>query len=240
MTSGSSRKTGPSATHYNYRTHLFENEKSFSLLFKSSTVYQHLRYSADGETWTELPQGGGMTGKLGFTLGKAMVRLQILDDKTYAENIAAGRDGFDGGEPVTYTVEVVQLDLSAADAQLLTAQTETGDWYPGFDGSLYSYNVVVPNGTTEATLTYTAAPGAVVTMGKAEQTPDENGVYTLALGTAAKTLTVTSPEGLVNTYSFKLLARSKYAGPDRVADYLCIGSQYTNGSYGTAPETTLK
>lgn len=239
VTSGSSRKTGPSATHYNYRTHLFENEKSFSLLFKSSTVYQHLRYSADGETWTELPQGGGMTGKLGFTWGKATVRLQILDDKTYAENIAAGRDGFDGGEPVTYTVEVVQLDLSAADAQLLTAQTETGDWYPGFDGSLYSYNVVVPNGTTEATLTYTAAPGAVVTMGKTEQTPDENGVYTLALGTAAKTLTVTSPEGLVNTYSFKLLARSKYAGPDRVADYLCIGSQYTNGSYGTAPETTL-
>lgn len=243
VTSGANRTTGPNAAHYSYRTFLFENEKSFSLTFKGSTAYQHLRYSTDGKTWIELPQGEGTTEKLGFTDGKATVTLQILDDKTYSDNVKAGKDGFAESEPVAYTVEVVQLDVSAADAQLLTAETETGDWYPKFSPELYSYNIVVPNGTTTGTLTYTVSEGATVKLGNTEQTPDENGVYTLALKTSAQTLTITAPSGIVNTYSVKLLAKSKYDVPDRVEDYLCIGSQYTNGAgwggFGINPETTL-
>ena len=241
--SGTNRTTGPNATHYSYRVFLFENEKNFSLTFTASTAYQHLRYSADGESWTELPQGGGTTEKLGFSWGKATVKVQILDDKTYTDNVKAGKDGFAEGEPAEYTVEVVQLDVSAADAQLLTAKTEQGDWYPEFSPAQYSYNIVVPNGTTTGTLTYTVSEGATVKLGSTVQTPDENGVYTLALTTSAQTLIVTAESGVVNTYSIKLLAKSKYAGPDKVVDYLCIGSQYTNGAgwggFGIGPEATL-
>ena len=238
--SGSNRSTGTAASHYSYRVFLFENEKNFSLNFAASTAYQHLRYSADGESWTELPQGGGVTEKLGFAWGKATIKLQILDDKTYTDNVKAGKDGFAESEPVEYTFEVVQLDVSASDAQLLTAKTEQGDWYPEFDPAQYSYTIVVPNGTKEGTLTYTVSEGATVKLGGAEQTPDENGVYTLTLKTSAQTLTVTAKNGLTNSYSIKLLAKSKYAGPDKVVDYLCIGSQYTNDArYGVSPEVTL-
>ena len=240
VTSGSNRTTGTDANHPSYRVFLFENEKSFSLNFTASTAYQHLRYSADGETWTELPQGGGSTGKLGFAWGKATIKLQILDDKTYSANVKAGKDGFAEGETKEYTVEVVQLDISAADAQLLTAETGMGDWYPAFSPAQYSYNIVVPNGTKEAVLTYTVTEGASVKLGSKEQTPNESGVYTLTLKTSAQTLTLTAGNGMTNTYSIKLLERSKYAGPDKVVDYLCIGSQYTNISYGTSPENTLK
>ena len=47
------------------------------------------------------------------------------------------------------------VSASAADAQMLTASSDTGDWYPSFAPDQYSYNIVVPNGTASGTLTYT-------------------------------------------------------------------------------------
>lgn len=245
LTSG----TGVSGTQYFYRTYALDGLERFALTLTASTAYAHLRYSTDDETWTELAQGGGTTDKLNFPAeGEKVVRVQIkiLDDKTYSDNVKAGKDGFEGAEPVCYTVWVEQAAGTTAGAQLLTAAAEVdgGDWYPAFSKDVYSYTIVVPNGTTAGTLTYTAAEGAAVKLGSDGQTPDENGRYTLPLKTSAQTLTVTSADGTItNSYSFKLTAKSKYAVPDKVVDYLCIGSQYTNGAgwggFGIAPEATL-
>ncbi len=240
-TGTSTGSTGVTPNVFYYRTYLQEGDKTFALTVNSSTAYAHLRYSTDGETWTELPQGGGTTGQLTLPESNVQaVQVQILDDNTYASNVAAGKDGFAAGETVNYTVWVEGVDVQAASAQILTAESDIGDWYPAFAPDTYSYRIAVPNGTTSAALTFTATEGTTVAVGGITLTPDDSGVYTLALTTGAKTVTVTSADGsLTNSYSLSLLIKSKYDVPDKVVDYLCINSQYTNAGYGIGPETTL-
>ena len=239
-TSGS----GVSSTQYDYKCYMFDSADYFSIDFAGNTAYQHLRYSADdGQTWAELPAGGGKTAKIGFSEKSAKVILQILDDLTYSENIKEEKEGFEDAEPSVYTVYVQQVAADLEGAQIVTAHVENGEWYPQFEGNRYNYTVMMPTGTSAAVLEYTIPEGAKVTLGKAEQTPGENGVYTLDLGTAAKKLTVVSADGTVtNTYSFSMKAK-KAGYPDKVVDFLCINSQYTNGAMpagnATAPWGSL-
>ena len=240
--------TGVYSGAYWYRTYALDELKNFKLNITGNTAYTHIRYSTDGgETWKELAQGGGITAEIAFPEKDGeenpvvKTRIQILDDKTYDENVKAGKDGFEGsGEAVTeYVLWTEQLGNVTAGAQITEAATEEGDWYPAFRPGVYTYNIVVPNGTTAMELKYKAAENAVVKLGSAVQEADASGYYTLSLKTSAQTLTVTSEKGVVNTYSFKLQAKSKYDVPDKVVDYLCINSQYTNGGYGIQPEVTL-
>ena len=201
-----------------------------------------------------MKQGGSLTREISFPAAEtgknaeAKVRIQVLDDATYTANVKAGKNGFEEGTPTEYIVWVEQIQANAEAAQMLTAEAaidggRTGDWYPGFAPNRYSYSIVVPNGVSKGTLKYTVAEGATVKVGNVEQTPvDENGtkVYSLDLTTTQKTITVTDAAGTIsNDYKFKLQAKSKYDVPDKVVDYLCIGSQYSNGGYGTSPEGTL-
>ncbi len=237
LTSGN----GVSAKQYYYRTYLLGGTDAFTLTLTGSTAYTHLRYSTDGENWVELPQGGADTAKIVIPeSGVAEVRVQILDDKTYSDNIKAGLDGFASGTPSAYTVWVEKVASSASSAQIVSAVCGDGDWYPTFEADKYSYSIVVANGVKEGTLTYTVTEGATVKLGKNVQTPNEDGTYTLTLKTSAQKLTVTSSDGSIsNEYSFKLTARSSYDVPDRVVDFLCVNSQYTNGGFGVQPEATL-
>jgi hypothetical protein len=234
LTSG----TGVTTTQLYYHTYLLDAAEQFTLTFTGTTVYTHLRYSVDGgESWTDLPQGGGATDVISFPEGETVipVQVQVLDDQTYTE-----QGEFDAAKATTYTLWVEQIGAVSATAQLTDASTEEGDWYPAFQSDHYSYSVVMPNGTSSLTMTYTVTDGATVKLGSAVQTPDEQGVYTMTLKTSAQTLTVTSADGLTtNSYSVKIQARSAYAVPDAVVDYLCINSQYTNITYGLQPEATL-
>lgn len=248
--------TGVQNTVYFYRTYLLNGTEKFKLDVAASTNYAHVRYSSDdGNTWNELKQGGSVTKAIAFPAAEAgknaetKVRIQILDDATYTANVKAGRDGFAEGTPTEYIVWVEQIQANAEAAQILTAKAsidggKTGDWYPEFSPNRYGYNIVVPNGVSKGTLKYTVAEGASVVVDKTEQTPtDESGtkVYSLDLTTSQKTITVTSADGTIsNDYKFKLQPRPKYNTPDKVVDYLCIGSQYSNGAqFGALPEATL-
>lgn len=241
LTSG----TGVSGTQYYYRAYALDGLERFSLTFTGNTAYTRLRWSTDGgESWTELPQGGGTTGPISFPAeGKKLVKIQVqlLDDASYSVNTAAGKDGFAEGELVAYTVWVEQVPASGVSAQILTAVTDGGDWYPAFDKDRSSFSVVIEGSAELPVLTYTVSENATVKLGSSEQTPDEDGAYTLALKTSAQSLTVTSADGTIsNTYSFKVQKKSgMYDVPDKVVDYLCINSQYTNGGYGLQPELTL-
>ena len=242
-TGASTGKTGVTGTVYNYRTYLQEGDKTFALQLSGSTAYSHLRYSTDGENWTELAQGGGTTANLTLPeSGVQAVQVQILDDTTYAANIAAGKDGFAEGTPNTYTIWVESVSATASAAQILTAQSDSGDWYlTSFTPDSYTYSIVVPNGTKTGTLTFTAVEGATVKVGSTALTADENGTYTMELSTSAKTVTVTAADGSIsNSYSFKLLAKNSANSADKVVDYLCINSQYTNAAnYGMNAQNTL-
>lgn len=243
-TSGSSNlDTGVSGTHYFYKCFAFDDVKEFALNITGNTVYEHLRYSANGEEWTELPQGGGATEKMSVGDDDLTIKIQIIDDKTYTDNVIAGKDGFADCESTEYTIVVSKASSSYADAQMLTATTDSGDWYPGtFNKNTYTYSIVVPSNVTEKVLTYTVAEGAKVKLGSSEQVANEDGVYTLSLTTSKKTLTITSSDGKVtNTYNFNI--QKKCTGyPDNVVDFLCINSQYTNGigtGNGASPWVSL-
>ena len=240
---GSNLDTGVSGTHYFYKCFAFDDVKEFALNITGNTVYEHLRYSANGEEWTELPQGGGATEKMSAGDDDLTIKIQIIDDKTYTDNVIAEKDGFADCEPTEYTIVVSKASSSYADAQMLTATTDSGDWYPGtFNKNTYTYSIVVPSNVTEKVLTYTVAEGAKVKLGSSGQVANEDGVYTLSLTTSQKILTITSSDGKVtNTYNFKI--QKKSAGyPDNVVDFLCINSQYTNGigaGNGASPWVSL-
>lgn len=246
---GNNPSTGVSGTQLWYKCYALDALEKFSLTLTGATAYTHLRWSIDGgATWTELPQGGGATAAIAFPEKPAegnatvLVTVNILDDQTYTANVKDGKDGFADSQGKTYTVLVEQVSASAASAQLLTAETAVGDWYPAFAPGSYAYTVLLPAGSELPELKYTAAEGATVKLGSynaVEQTPDENGVYTLALTASSQTLTVTSADGsIANSYTFQ--AKSKKAGaPDQVVDYLCVNSQYTNGGYGSNPQNSL-
>ena len=239
--------TGVTGTQYYYKTYLLGGTESFALNVTGNTAYMHLRYSIgdDGE-WKELASGSNTnfitfpTAEDGNPVQK--VRIQILDDKTYHDNIVAGKGGFDEGTPNEYIVWVEQVQTSPKDAAILSFTGEGGDWYPETvkDG-ITTYNMVVPAGTTSATIEYTVTDGASVKVGTAAQEADENGMYQLVLKSTAQTINITSADGaLVNAYNFKYIARSSwYDVPDKVVDYIVPNSQYTNGGNGTNPETTL-
>ncbi|MDD6213762.1 MAG: S-layer homology domain-containing protein [Firmicutes bacterium] len=233
---GTNLDTGVTGTHYSYKCFALGDLDEFSLNITGNTVYEHIRYSIDKENWKEIPQGGGVSEKLSFADENAVtVTVQIIDDETYANNVKSENDGFFDCEPNEYTVIVEKTDVYAENAKILTAITDSGDWYPGaFDGGKYTYCIVVPKDVTEKTLTFTVSEGASVKVGTVEQTAVDE-VYTLPLTTSQKTLTVTSADGKVsNTYNFKIQKKADNY-PDKIVDFLCVNSQYTNGvGFGNA------
>ena len=234
-------KTGVTATHYNYKTFILNSTDEFTASFESKSEYSHIRYSTDNENWTELKTNSGKTEVL--TIGsenKKVLKIQVLDDETYRANIAAGNDGFFETEPTEYTVYVEKIDLNEDDAKILSASSQSGDWYPSFKSDRYSYQIVVPNGTEVfPSISFTISENASAKLENDLLTADENGVYTIELTKKDQTVNITSQSGLVISYKFKALAKSKYDVPDKVVDYFCIGSQYTNITFGILPEATL-
>lgn len=232
---------------YLYRAYMQNGRKDFTLSATANVAYSHLRYSTDnGQTWTELPQGGGRTAVISFpepTTGNAEVKviLQLVSDKVYTdsgntfpETVTHSQNG------IVYTVWVEQIP-SAEDLQMLTASTEIGYWYPAFDPDHSDYTVSIPNGAEAPELRYTVKAGLTVTLNGVQQVPDETGTYTLALSNKDRqTLTLSSAGGDVQrTYSFRS-AQHRVNTADTVLDHLAINSQYTNNSYAVYPEKVLE
>ena len=242
---------GVSSSRLYYRTYALNGLTSFALTLKGSSAYTHIRFSTDdGVTWTYL----GQTGSSGVSTGKieipapigeehsvVKVTIQILDDATYAANIAAEKDGFADSEPKIYTLWVEQIPELSAQCDIVTAVTDSGDWYPTFDSSRTSYRIVVAPEAAAPVLTFTVSEGAKVTIDDTEQTPNENGEYTLTLTSSAQNIVVAASDAMTTkTYSFGYSERESIYVPDKVVDFLNVNGQYINGgSYGSSPQQTL-
>ena len=244
---------GVNSSRLYYRTYALNGLDAFALTLKGGSAYTHMRFSTDdGATWTYL----GQTGASGVSTGKitipapdgeehsvVKVMIQILDDATYAANIAAEKDGFADSEPKTYTVWVEQIPAPNVACDMETAVTDSGDWYPTFDKDRTSYRIVVAPEAAAPVLTFTVSEGAKVTIGGTEQTPNENGEYTLTLSTTAQEIVIAASDGMsTKTYFFGYSERESIYVPDKVVDFLTVNSQYINGNgggYGTNPQQTL-
>lgn len=237
-------------TYNNYHTYLFESADKFRATITASTDYAHIRYSADGGSWKEFSKNSGTTDDIQIDKsGTCVLKIQILDDKTYQANLKNYNDGFFETEPNEYTVWVTSIEVNYNGAKILTAAADNCTFYPSFNENNYSYGIVTNTNLTAPVsfpnLTFSVSEGATVTLNDTPLEADENSNYSIELKTDAQNVTVTSKDNSVtNTYSFSALNRSKYDVPDKVVDYFCIGSQYTNqytgnNAYGTNPEKSL-
>ena len=253
-------------TKYYYRAFMQNGRADFTALLKGQTAYTHVRYSIDdGATWKELAQGGGQTDAIAFPEvteeGKnAEVKLTVqvvCDDayftagNAYPEMTASkekllvpsetGNVTVDGTKytqvGTTYTFWVEQLPVMEQ-PRITTATATDGDWYPAFDPEAFSYRLSIPTDSAAyPVLTFTVGEGCTVKLGTKALTADENGNYTVKLTASEQKINVTL-NGLTQPYVFSASKRVAN-GADKLVDYLCINSQYTNISYGFAGEGTL-
>lgn len=244
-----------SNSKYYYRGYLVNGRPDFTLNIKGTTAYTHIRYSIDdGQTWKELPQGGGLTDAITFpkaegdTHAEVKVIFQILGDQYYAESGFAFPEMTSNKEKLmvgstqvgtAYTVWMEQLP-AVGEPQILTATSDTGNWYPAFTPDTVAYKLSIAQDGDLPTVTFTVAEGNTVKIGSKAVEADESGAYTLKLTTSNQTVSVTNTDGsLVRKYTFAASKRIKN-GADKVVDYLPINSQYTNGgAYGLSPESML-
>lgn len=244
-----------SNSKYYYRGYMVNGRSDFILNIKGTTAYTHIRYSIDdGQTWKELPQGGGLTDAITFpkaegdTHAEVKVIFQILGDQYYAESGFAFPEMTSNKEKLmvdstqvgtAYTVWMEQLP-AVGEPQILTATSDTGNWYPAFTPDTVAYKLSIAQDGDLPTVTFTVAEGNTVKIGSKAVEADESGAYTLKLTTSNQTVSVTNTDGsLVRKYTFAASKRIKN-GADKVVDYLPINSQYTNGgAYGLSPESML-
>lgn len=226
--------SGMAADCYNYKAFVLDGLESFRITLNGKTNYVRMRISEDEENYTEVESGNSSPM---YSFGKSdekKLYVQTVSDSEYLKN------GFDNVEISgnKYTLTVVQVKADTKNAKMISADCE-GDWYPSFDKDTYSYGIVIENNADLPELKFKVADGAKVIMGSDELTPDENGNYSITLKTSSQQIKVQSESGIINTYSFKAVKKSKNAVPDKVVDYLCINSQYTNTPIGTEPMITL-
>ncbi len=251
--------TGVSTKNFNYLTRIYD-EASFNIIVNAGNEYTHIAYTAEradeagvfepylGATVLE----GAKNVSAGFDFGDSkLIKLTftLVSDADYDAN-----GGFDGAKASVYTLYIEKVKLGELPSVTELVQSE-GDFYPALDPECLRYNLVFPynaalhdKNNTEAkypSITFKVSDGAAVKVGKSELEADADGHYSFEFAKSAltQTITLTSADGVVSReYTIKTVEKSKYAVPDRVVDFLCIGSQYTNGGnfdVGIYPELTL-
>lgn len=233
---GNITTSGVDSEYTSYVAYLLENPEAFALKLTGKTNYVHIRISEDGKDYTEVDNGGkSPVYKFGDTTEKTLT-IQTISDDEYLQNGFANVE--ESGK--TYTVKIVKADSDTEGAKIISATTESGDWYPAFDKNHNSYSIVIDNDAELPELKFSVNENSTVKLGNNVLEKAEDGLYHIELKTSAQTINVEVENGISNSYSFKAIKKSKYDVPDKVVDYLCINSQYTNAnSYGSAPENTL-
>lgn len=208
-----------------------------SLTLKSSTSYNTDKYgtsaeyvNASGEIVYKEINSGAKTVFSDLAFGKTVIKITIWDNSDWSS--------------VTYVFNVTRPRNVTGDetkAQMSNMSLSFGTSYPELKPDNYNYTVVVPAETIEMpVLTFKTSDGVKVKTGNDEAEADSDGLYKVNTGTTAVKITLTSADGSIeNCYTLKTAKRSEYDTPDKVVDYLCIGSNYTNTAYGISPESTL-
>ncbi len=267
LATGSTGKplTGWSNSVTAYKTYIYGSRTTtLSLSPRFGSASQRAMIYVDGEpleeavtNWKSSPIKVGEKG--------AVITLRVNSEKYHAEQVAAGAEDPFANPEKEFRIYVESVEPLGIDAKILSAEVEGGTFYaPGFQSDRYTLSALIPSGETEADLTFTVPEGIQVYKTSVTDAnllepsgADEEGnpLYTTPIlpitgtGSNARSTTniilqVEDGEGNTGTsqYAFTVYPRGeKDVYPDRVVEYLCIGSQYTNASnYGTMPERTLK
>lgn len=231
-------ETGIANTSYNYKTFIIDGADKVAFTVKGKTAYVHSRVKVLGGEYEEVSYNT-KSNWLDFNgANEITVYIQTVSDTEYIQN------GFENVEQVgnTYKVIVEKLNLDPNNGVITSLDVlsnTTFDLYPEFSENARDFNVVIGTNDAFPVVEFNVSDGATVMLGNNVLEQNENGNYSLTLSTSSQKVTVKGTEGLVNEYTFKSIKKVAN-GADKVVDYLCIGSQYTNSAgYGLYPETTL-
>lgn len=263
--------SGWSSSAYTYKAYIFgDRTKTISLYPTFGYVNEHVGIFVDGE-YLEEAVTAWESSELDLSdlaQGEEMkIELRVLSEKAYAQMDKSGLTSAEiFAEPeTTYTIYVENVSPLGIESKILSAEIEGGEFYrPGFASNSYTVSALIPADETTANLSFTVPAGIDVyktsvtdankltPVGQDEagnnqyttETVKITGTGMRAYSTTNIILQVTDADGNVGQtqYGFTVSQRGdKDIYPDRVLEYLCIGSQYTNaGSYGLTPERTLK
>jgi hypothetical protein len=158
---------------------------------------------------------------------------------------------FGEGEHIFTTTQAVAVlpstsigNVTITNGQLMGDLLYLG--YGQYQKKIRQYDAVVWHGQSEANVTFNVGEGSEVYIG-ATQKSVEDGVCMLSLPASldGTLTTVTLKSGTAEIdYSFTFYTQQYSGMPSRVTEYLCMASQYTNGSslgaYGLNAVSTLR
>ncbi|MGI6028807.1 MAG: S-layer homology domain-containing protein [Candidatus Heteroscillospira sp.] len=195
------------------------------------------------------------------TLGETIIEISCCSEKTYAENVEAGKD-----EPfeeenlfmvTIYTVSeeddesndlyITESHVSGAALSHRGIQEGRDDGKFVTDGKIH-YVLFEPEDTESATLNFRVSEQTVNVEYDGSEIQDSDGVYTVDIAAPAAagedngsafSIALIGETGRT-TYNFTVIKRTVDGMPDEVYDYLIVGSQYTNtDQYGGYPEKSM-
>ena len=226
----------------------------------------------EGKTWTEGNKSVTTDALKLSADKSTKIQLKCVSDKAYRAAKADGRDPFEDEAVKTYTIDVEKLSADVSDKTIIKSVSfdkNCKECTPNYRKGAKAMAALVAHDADTATVTITADKDVTLynnrsaieanKMTKVKDDENGNAVYELTIDTPLKDqgnqitqyiLSVYNGEDgstVEDSYTLYLFKKGTKYGtlkgtPDKITDYLCIGSQYTNGGntgwgiYGLFPE----
>ncbi|MEI3502267.1 MAG: Ig-like domain-containing protein [Anaerovoracaceae bacterium] len=226
----------------------------------------------EGKTWTEGSKSVTTDALKLSADKSTKIQLKCVSDKAYRAAKADGRDPFEDEAVKTYTIDVEKLSADVSDKTIIKSVSfdkNCKECTPNYRKGAKAMAALVAHDADTATVTITADKDVTLYNNRTASDAykmtkikdDENGdaVYELTIDTLLKDqgnqitqyiLSVYNGEDgstVEDSYTLYLFKKGTKYGtlkgtPDKITDYLCTGSQYTNGGntgwgiYGLFPE----
>lgn len=226
----------------------------------------------EGKTWTEGSKTVTTNAVRLSADKSTKIQLKCVSDKAYRAAKADGRDPFADEAVKAYTIDVEKLSADVSDNTIIKSVSfdkNCKECTPNYRKGAKAMAALVAHEADTATVTITADKDAVLYSNRSaieankmtKIKDDENGdaIYELTIDTPLRdqgnqiiqyllaTYTDKNSNTTEDSYTLYLLKKGTKYGtlkgtPDKITDYLCIGSQYTNGGntgwgiYGLFPE----
>ena len=246
---------GISPTISDYKAFLYKDINSFDLNISPKDSWSIVRASIDDGEAVNVEKGKPIKNIKFGDKNSVKIKIQICSNSKYYANKEAGKeDPFEAEN--TYTITVERLSVDKSELQITSADISSGQWCtPEFNKDIVTAAILIPKDCNSLDINFKVTNGATVYKDSKSDAnllnAEEDGNYKLTIDTSKITSSLTQrivlykvlEDGseMITTYTFTIYKRGKLVGmPDKVVDYFCPGSQYSNmGNYGLYPEKSL-
>lgn len=226
-----------------YKTFLYKDINSFDLNISPKDSWSIVRASIDNGEAVNVEKGKPIKNIKFGDKNSVKIKIQICSNSKYYANEEAGKeDPFEAEN--TYTITVERLSVDKSELQITSADISSGQWCtPEFNKDIVTAAILIPKDCNSLDINFKVTNGATVYKDSKSDAnllnAEEDGNYKLTIDTSKITSSLTQrivlykvlEDGseMITTYTFTIYKRGKLVGmPDKVVDYFCPGSQYSN------------